>query len=112
MLEQRFYGCHGCHTQERAKMLEREVERFLVREVKRIGGRCYKFVSPGNAGVPDRIVVLPNESVKFIELKTDKGRLTKLQEIQIKRLKDLGQEVYILHGMKGVKEFIGGVQTL
>ena len=92
-------------------MLEKEVEKYLVREVKKLGGFCYKFVSPGNAGVPDRIVFLPNKPVKFVELKTDKGRLTKLQEIQIKRLRGLGQAVYVLHGKEEVKEFIDGIQS-
>ena len=40
-------------------MLEREIEKKLVDGVRKLGGRAYKFVSPGNDGVPDRIVVLP-----------------------------------------------------
>ena len=72
---------------ERIKMLEKEVEKFLVREVKKIGGVSFKFISPGNAGVPDRIVILPTGKVVFVELKTDKGKLTKLQEVQIKKIR-------------------------
>lgn len=40
-------------------MRERDVERYLRERVKQLGGRAYKFVSPGNNGVPDRIVMLP-----------------------------------------------------
>ena len=50
-------------------MLEREIEKKLVDGVRKLGGRAYKFVSPGNDGVPDRIVVLPGRAPKFIELK-------------------------------------------
>lgn len=34
-------------------MRERDIERILVDEVRRLGGRAYKWTSPGNAGVPD-----------------------------------------------------------
>lgn len=95
----------------RIKMLEKEVEKFLVREVKKIGGISFKFISPGNAGVPDRIVILPNGRVVFAELKTDKGKLTKLQEVQIKKISDLGADVRVLRGIEGVKEFINEIQS-
>lgn len=38
---------------------ETDIEYKLRDKVKALGGRAYKFVSPGNAGVPDRLVVLP-----------------------------------------------------
>lgn len=92
-------------------MLEKEVEKFLVREVKKIGGISFKLISPGNAGVPDRIVILPSGKVVFVELKTDKGRLTKLQEVQIKKISDLGADARVLRGIEGVKEFINEIQS-
>lgn len=87
-------------------MLEKDIEKFLVREVKNLGGLCYKWVSPGNAGVPDRIVLLPNRPAMFVELKTDKGKLSKLQEVQVKKIRSVNDQVYILHGLEEVKEFI------
>lgn len=87
-------------------MLEREIEKKLVDGVRKLGGRAYKFVSPGNDGVPDRIVVLPGISPVFVELKTETGRLSSLQNVQIKKLKDLGQDVRILYGLEDVKRFL------
>lgn len=87
-------------------MLEKDIEKKLAIEIKKLGGRAYKFVSPGNAGVPDRIVVLPNGKLVFVELKTEKGKLTALQECQIRRLADLGQHVEVLYGIEAVKDFI------
>ena len=55
-------------------MKESEIERILVDEVKRLGGRAYKWMSPGNDGVPDRIVILPDTTPIFVELKTDTGQ--------------------------------------
>lgn len=87
-------------------MLEREIEKKLVDGVRKLGGRAYKFVSPGNDGVPDRIVVLPGISPVFVELKTETGRLSSLQNVQIKKLKNLGQDVRVLYGLEDVKRFL------
>ena len=87
-------------------MREHDVEKWLVAEVKRLGGRAYKWTSPGNDGVPDRIVILPGRPPIFVELKTARGRLTALQNVQIGRLRDLGQDVRVLYGMDGVSRFL------
>lgn len=87
-------------------MLEKEIEKILVREVKKLGGRAYKWVSPGNDGVPDRIVIFPNRKPMFVELKTDTGVLSAIQKVQIKRLADLGQDVYTVYGIDGVSQFL------
>ena len=42
-------------------MLEKDIEEKLRNKVKKLGGKAYKFVSPGNAGVPDRLVILPRK---------------------------------------------------
>lgn len=87
-------------------MLERDVEKILVSEVRKLHGRAYKWVSPGNDGVPDRIVIFPGISPVFVELKTDKGRLSRLQKVQIKRLQELRQDVRVLYGLDGVSQFL------
>lgn len=55
--------------------------------------------------MPDRIVILPGR-VYFVELKTEKGRLSPIQKRQIKKLSDLGQKVFVLYGMEDVRKFI------
>lgn len=87
-------------------MLEKEIEKRLAKGIKKLGGRTYKFISPGNAGVPDRIVVLPGKKPIFVELKTEKGKLTKLQKSQLKKLIDLGQRVEVLYGIDEVNWFL------
>ena len=86
-------------------MREEEIEKILTAEVKKGGGWAYKWVSPGNDGVPDRIVVFPGRAPVFVELKSDAGRLSALQEVQIRRLKELGQKVYVARGIDGVGQF-------
>ena len=57
-------------------MKESQIERRLVEGVKRLGGMCLKFVSPGTLGVPDRIIITAKGRVIFVELKAETGRLT------------------------------------
>ena len=87
-------------------MLEKEIEKKLVVGVRKIGGVAYKFVSPGNDGVPDRMVLLPGGSVIFAELKTEVGKLSSRQKIQIKKLQALGFDVRTLFGAAEVEEFL------
>ncbi len=87
-------------------MLERELEKRLVEGVKKLGGKAYKFVSPGNTGVPDRMIIMPGGHVIFVELKTDTGRLTKLQQRQISVIKRMGCNVLVAYGLAGVIEVL------
>lgn len=75
-------------------MREREIEVYLRDRVKAEGGKAYKFVSPGNAGVPDRLVLLPGSLIAFVELKAPGKRSTPLQIVQQRRLRALGFQVY------------------
>lgn len=86
---------------------EKSVEQYLCRRITKMGGRAYKFVSPGNVGVPDRMIVLPYGRIFFVELKTDTGRLSKLQLLQKDRLSDLGCAVFVAYGRAGVDEVLG-----
>lgn len=86
-------------------MREKDIERILTEEVKRLGGRSYKWVSPGNDGVPDRIVILPDTGVIFVELKSETGKLSPVQKVQIERLRNLGQWVEIVKGLDGLRLF-------
>lgn len=87
-------------------MLEKCIENRLVKGVKSYGGIAFKFVSPGNIGVPDRIIVWPDGAVHFVELKTETGKLSKLQISQIRRLTELKQLVYTLYGKEAVDEYL------
>ena len=86
-------------------MKESELESILVTEIRKMGGRTYKWVSPGNSGVPDRIVLLPAGKIIFVELKTDTGKLGAQQKIQINRIQSLGQDVRVVKGIRGLVDF-------
>ena len=87
-------------------MLERQIESHLVKKVKEIGGVAYKFVSPANRGVADRIVCLPDGGVVFVELKTVTGKLSPLQEQFAKQMAELRQNYIVLKSREEVDAFI------
>ena len=61
-------------------MLEKSVENHFVWTVERLGGVTFKFKSPTQRGVSDRIACMPNGETWFVELKRPKGgRLSPLQ---------------------------------
>lgn len=86
-------------------MLERTIEQRLVEAVRKAGGLCPKFVSPGWDGVPDRIVLFPGGKMGFVELKAPGQKLRPLQRRRREQLERLGFRVFVIDGV----EQIGGV---
>lgn len=91
-------------------MLEKQVERRLVEGVKKLGGLCIKFVSPSMPGVPDRIIVTATGKVIFAELKSDTGRLSKLQKYTIEQLRQRGADVRVVKGLDAVKALLAEIE--
>ena len=77
-------------------MLEKTIERKLTAAVKKAGGIAVKFVSPSCAGMPDRLVLLPDGLIAFVELKAPGKRPRPLQEARHRLLRFLGFRVYVI----------------
>lgn len=92
-------------------MKESVVEKKLVASINNLGGDCYKLTSPNNAGLPDRLILMPNGAVYFVELKRPKGKLRPLQEYRKKRIEALGHTVKVIDTLEGVENFINELQT-
>lgn len=86
--------------------MERDIERWLVKSVEALGGKAYKFVSPGRAGVADRIVVLPGGAVWFVEVKAPGGRLSPLQRVFAQDMERLGQRYVCVWDREQVNDWI------
>lgn len=87
-------------------MRERDIETYLRNQVKPLNGLAYKWTSPGNAGVPDRIVIFPGGIVEFVELKAPKKVPTPKQELQHRRIRERGKEVWVIDSKEGVDLFL------
>lgn len=70
-----------------------------------------KFVPVVCSGVPDRIVLLPNSKVYFVELKRDDGQIRPIQQNMFDKFKQLGFPVHIIANEKMIDDFIAEVTT-
>lgn len=86
-------------------MLEKQIEQKLSLMVKQQGGLALKFVSPSFAGMPDRLVLLPDGIIAFVELKAPGKKPRPLQLARHRLLRSLGFPVYVIDGI----EQIGGM---
>ncbi len=78
-------------------MLEKYLERKIVFKAKKLGYLTYKFVSPSNRGVPDRIFISENGKLFFVEFKSKKGKLSELQKLKISELRSRKQSVFVVN---------------
>ncbi len=77
-------------------MREKQIEQKLVKAVKDAGGMCPKLISPGTDGMPDRMVLLPDAYVGFVEVKAPGQKPRPLQVRRHEQLRELGFSVYVL----------------
>jgi len=87
-------------------MRESAIEQAICRYAKSVGILQFKFTSPNRAGVPDRIFLLPDRRVIFMEMKTPKGRLSRLQENEIRIIHKYGHCVYVVDSVEQGKEIL------
>ena len=77
-------------------MREIEIEKKLSLEAKKRGGLAVKFVSPNFDGMPDRILLMPDGKVAFVEVKAPGKSPRPLQIARHKLLRRLGFIVFVL----------------
>lgn len=87
-------------------MLEKQLEHYFMRVMEMKNCLCWKFVSPGMAGVPDRIVIPPWGRVIFVELKAPGKRLRKLQKVRREQLKAQNVDVWVIDSKEKVDKFV------
>ena len=87
-------------------MKESVVERYLTERVSALGGLSVKLANTGTAGVPDRLVLLPGLDPMLVEVKTEDGRLSPIQERWHRLAAARGFRVYVIHGKVGVSQLM------
>ena len=92
-------------------MKEKDIEKKLVEAVRESGGFAPKFVSPGWDGVPDRIVLLPDGKIGFVELKSTGKKLRILQKRRKRQLEQLGFPVFTVDGVEQIGGVIDAIRT-
>lgn len=77
-------------------MREKTIEQKFREAVKAAGGLAVKFASPGFDGVPDRLALLPDGKMAFVEVKAPGEKPRPLQLVRHRQLRQLGFKVYVL----------------
>ncbi|WP_315069646.1 VRR-NUC domain-containing protein [uncultured Clostridium sp.] len=90
-------------------MEESRIESYLKKQVEKIGGKAYKWNPTGVIGVPDRMVLLPDGKVIFIELKAPGKKLRRIQEYRASELRNLGFQVECIDTVEKVDLFIKNI---
>lgn len=92
-------------------MKESELERKFSKLAREAGGKAYKFLSPGNDGVPDRLVVLPGGRIGFVELKRKGEVPRKLQAHRMKELADMGCFTAVVDDLETAADVIAVIKS-
>ena len=92
-------------------MKENYVEQKLVLEVMRRGGTCPKWTSPGTAGMPDRLVFLPDGKFGMVEVKAPGEKPRPLQLSRHRLLRSLGFQVYVLDDPAQIGGILDEIQS-
>ena len=92
-------------------MREKEIENDLINKAKKRGGRALKFTSSGYDGVPDRLVLLPNSKMGFVEVKAPGKKPRALQIARMQMLRSLGFKAYVLDDKKDTEVILNEIQS-
>lgn len=92
-------------------MREKKIEQKLVTAIKKHGGICPKFVSPGFDGMPDRLLLLPHGRFAFVEVKAPNQKPRPLQLSRHRLLRRLGFRVYVLDALEDIDKIIKEVMS-
>lgn len=89
-------------------MLEKQIERKLTEEVKKLNGMCLKQTSL--AGIPDRLILLPGGKMAFVELKAPGEKPRKLQQVRIKQLRKMGFMCFVVDGLEMISDVLDSIK--
>ena len=90
-------------------MREKEIEHHLVMETRRAGGMAVKFVSPSFSGMPDRLVLLGDGKMGFVEVKAPGQKPRPLQLKRHAMLRRLGYQVFVLDAMEDIPAVLNAI---
>ena len=90
-------------------MRERDVEQALIRQVRKAGGLCLKFVSPGWDGAPDRLCLFLGGKMAFVEVKRPGAKPRPLQDRRAEQLRGMGFPVYVLDRKEQIPEVLAKI---
>ena len=89
-----------------AEVSEKAIEAYLVRRAKEQGLLCLKYSSANTTGYPDRLLLLPDGRVVWIEIKTKGKHPNKLQLLRHDELRRHGHTVFVADSKEGIEKIL------
>ena len=96
---------------EKVLEVEKQIENKLTTEAKKLGGIALKFVSPSFDGMPDRLVLIPDGHIAFVELKAPGKKPRPLQLSRHRLLRSLGFRVYVIDSVEQIGGMLDEIRT-
>jgi Holliday junction resolvase len=79
-------------------MTEQQIQSKRIKQLESEGYFVLKLIKTNKNGIPDIIAIPPHSNVIFSEVKTPKGKLSKLQEYRLKELETYGFRTEVYRG--------------
>lgn len=92
-------------------MREKNIEQKLVKAVKSAGGIAPKLTCPGFDGMPDRLVLMPEGRIGFVEVKAPGKEPRPLQVRRHEMLRNLGFKVFVLDDPNEIGGILDEIRT-
>lgn len=89
--------------------MEKKIETKLRDKVREKGGIALKFVCPGTNGAPDRLILMPDEKIHFVETKSNRGTASPLQKAFHRMLEMYGHQVHVVKTNEQLNTFLNGI---
>lgn len=90
----------------RAEVSEKSIERYLNKRVRELGGISLKHSDPGNAGFPDRVILLPGGVTAWVELKSKGEKPGRLQSLRFAAMERIGHPVHVCDSKESVDDVL------
>jgi|TARA_B100002019_G_C20804701_1_gene372958 Holliday junction resolvase len=71
-------------------MTEQQIQSKKIKELEALGYYVLKLIKTNKNGIPDLLALHPDKTIRFIEVKTSKGKVSKLQQYRIDELNGYG----------------------
>ena len=89
-----------------ADVSEKAIESYLMKKVEQAGGIALKYTNPYQAGFPDRLVLMPEGKMCWVEVKS-KGKKPRMLQIQRhEQLIRLGYKVFVADSKDTVDKIV------
>ncbi|UZT28607.1 nuclease [Bacillus phage vB_BceS_LY5] len=85
---------------------EKQIENYLKKKFEQIGSIVLKFNSAGAAGVPDRLIILPDGQTIYVEVKCKTGRIAPLQQYWVDKINKQGAHAYFVWSYEDVDRIL------